>query len=99
MSNKSVFWLIFFSLTLIEIGQLAISQENPSVINQYKFSQNEIVEYESKVISDYYFQQPASQACATGLTTELFASKVVQEFKLNAGETLIHRLWMPAYLQ
>ncbi|MDP5029135.1 hypothetical protein [Paraglaciecola sp.] len=56
MSNKAIFCFVFFSLTLLEIGQLAISQEHPIIINQGHYVNEETETTEA----------PVKQATATG---------------------------------
>jgi hypothetical protein len=99
MSNKSVFWLIFFSLTLIEIGQMADSQEHPVVIGHAQVETNKTPATESHVDKTQHIHYLLRTDCENNFSGELLVSSTEQANTIKAGATLINQLWMPAYLQ
>jgi hypothetical protein len=99
MSNKSVFWLIFFSLTLIEIGQMADSQEHPVVIDHQQVETNKTAVTTSHVAKTQHLPALSPTDCENNFSGELLVSNIEQAPKVKASATLINQLWMPAYLQ
>ena len=99
MSNKSVFWLIFFSLTLIEIGQMADSQEHPVVIDHAQVETNKAVAPENHIDKKQHIPYLSRTDCENNFSGELFVSSINQATEVKATATLINQLWMPAYLQ
>lgn len=99
MSNKSLFCLAFFSLTLVEIGQMAMSQEHSVMINHDKFAANETLENATCLTKTTEINYPLRDIADPVTNADPLLSNVKQRLTFNNGHSLIKQLWMPAYLQ
>lgn len=86
MTNKALFFLVFFSLTLVEIGQMAFSQEQVVIVNATNIDTKTAFPDTTNTEKQEKNKIVVTTDCQYNTNTDMLLSKIEHSKCTNSGK-------------